>query len=294
MNNIVKKIRKWDSKLYEATFFKQDKKEISRIWNKIKNNTWILKAATTIVRDKFNERDTFLATTIVEYILKNHIKNDYKIYQLSINEDVNKYNKIYLDLVNKIYSDVNLGRIVLNGGYSFLLYTIMNDNLKLTEEQKLIAINEAMNKIVTLKHEQNTNMNRYDEHRKITIERLNKNQSHGVGNFDIRYYILKNHNFKNQIEDLLYMFYPNECNFSFVFHAWKWDIVNNYRNKNNTPKVPLDNILFITDEEIENIFSKKELKEAQSDIKFIQKIHKIRYGVNKLLKLTYNGENVIN
>ena len=41
-----------------------------------------------------------------------------------------------------------------NGGYSFLLMSLWNHNLKLTEEQKAFVVSEAMNKIGTTRWQQ--------------------------------------------------------------------------------------------------------------------------------------------
>lgn len=59
----------------------------------------------------------------------------------------------YKKLISSIYTNKDIARIVINGasngGYSFLLMSLWNHNLKLTEEQKAFAVNEAMNKIGT-------------------------------------------------------------------------------------------------------------------------------------------------
>ena len=62
------------------------------------------------------------------------------------------------NLINSIYTNTDIARIVMdgaaNGGYSFLLMSLWNYNLKLTEEQKAFAVNEAMNKIGTVRWQQ--------------------------------------------------------------------------------------------------------------------------------------------
>lgn len=163
-----------------------------------------------MVRNKCGDRDTFLATSIVECMLIDYESVDKQLYQ---------------SLVNKIYTNIELARIVLdgysNGGYSFLLYTLINNGLDLTDEQKTFAIEEAMNKIGTTKYSKQ--MSDYeqkldsegitDDLTIITPEigpigaktyktyvanmfaNMNTNQAHGIGEFDIRYYILKNYNF---------------------------------------------------------------------------------------------------
>ena len=64
--------------------------------------------------------------------------------------------EVYDKLVKSIYNNKDIARIVLdgysNGGFSFLLMSLWNPTLKLTEEQKQFAVSEAMNKIGTVKY----------------------------------------------------------------------------------------------------------------------------------------------
>lgn len=64
-------------------------------------------------------------------------------------------------MIYKIYSEKSLARVVLdgysNGGWSFLLYALMNKEQVLTSQQKRFAIREATNKVGTKKSEKEIN-----------------------------------------------------------------------------------------------------------------------------------------
>ena len=133
----------------------------------------------------------------------------------------------YNNLINSIYTNTDIARIVMdgaaNGGYSFLLMSLWNHNLKLTEEQKAFAVNEAMNKIGTARWQQseeefskklddmginddNTTFINIDgcinpigqksgaQYMNYMFSTLSTTQAHGTGEFDIRYHILRNPN----------------------------------------------------------------------------------------------------
>ena len=129
-------------------------------------------------------------------------------------------NEVYQKLVDLIYSNRQIARIVLdgysNGGYSYLLMTLWNPSLKLTEDQKAFAADEAMNKIGTTRYK--NAMNEYSkelDEKGITdgqtvytefgrsinpvgaktgnmymaslFSSLSDTKAHGTGDFDIRY-----------------------------------------------------------------------------------------------------------
>ena len=58
----------------------------------------------------------------------------------------------YNNLIKTIYTNTDIARIVINGasngGYSFLLMSLWNENIKLTKQQKSFAVKEAMNKLL--------------------------------------------------------------------------------------------------------------------------------------------------
>ena len=133
-------IEKIDNQLYMVMYGKPNSGELTKLWKEIKNNNEILKEAIKLTKNKYNE-DTLVGTVICDCILIDYSSVDKEIYK---------------ELIDTIYSNQRIARIVLdgysNGGFSFLLMTLWNHNLKLTEEQKAFAVSEAMNKIGTTKY----------------------------------------------------------------------------------------------------------------------------------------------
>ena len=130
-----------DKELYNSIYVSPRIGDYKEVWSRIKNNKEVLRGAIQITKDKFGERDIVKGLSIAEFILLNYENVDSNIYQ---------------DLINTIYSNTDIARIVLdgasNGGNSFLLMSLFNPNLKLTEEQKAFAVNEAMNKLGTTRY----------------------------------------------------------------------------------------------------------------------------------------------
>ena len=139
-------VQRVDDELYKAIFIFRDINMYEDIWGIVKRNPIFQREAVKLKRDKFDEADTVTGLAIVDTMLKN--------YQ---DADPVAYNK----LIQSIYSNVDIARTVIdgaaNGGYSFLLMSLWNPNVKLTEEQKNIAVSEAMNKIGTVRWNQNRN-----------------------------------------------------------------------------------------------------------------------------------------
>ena len=135
-------IEKLDNELYGATYGRISD-DYNEIWARIKNNPEVLREAVQVKKDKFNESDIVKGLTICDAMLI-----DYE----SVDEVA------YNNLINSIYTNNDIARIVVdgasNGGYSFLLMSLWNHNLKLTEEQKAFAVNEAMNKNGTTRWQQ--------------------------------------------------------------------------------------------------------------------------------------------
>ena len=100
------------------------------LWENIKKNKEILKHSI-----KKTQYDTVSCMAICQYILIDYENVDENIYQ---------------ELINLIYSNVDIARTVLSDskyeGYSYLMLSLFNNNLKLTEAQKKFAVREAMNK----------------------------------------------------------------------------------------------------------------------------------------------------
>ena len=239
----MKKIDVLDNELYGSVYGVPRKGNYNDIWSKISSDKEVLKEAIGITRDKFNERDTVVAPTICDSILFNH-------------EEVDK--DVYEALVKAIYSNRDIARTVIdgasNGGNSFLLMTLWNQNLKLTEEQKAFAVDEAMNKIGTVRYQ-----NKIDEYNKslkskgvsdkmtinipdtnipIGLETyymrinyltslLSTTQAHGKGEFDIRFWILRSPNWSNlEKEKLVYDFWYDEEDFKTCLIEWESAIIN--------------------------------------------------------------------
>ena len=137
----MKEFERLDTKLDLLKYLPSRYNEKQQLWKKIKEDKELLSWAVKSRRDKFDERDSVNGASICESILL-----DYK----SIDKD------IYKELVGLIYSNEQIARIVnngySNGGYSYLLMTLFNFDLRLTSEQKEFAVREAMNKIGTTKY----------------------------------------------------------------------------------------------------------------------------------------------
>jgi len=242
-------IIKIDDELYKSKYGLPKSGNYKEIWSNIKNNREILKEAIKIKKDKFNERDILNGISIAEMILI-----DYE----SIDEN------LYNELINNIYSNQNIARLVINGasngGYSFLLMSLWNDNLKLSEAQKSFAVDEAMNKIGTTRwYYQNNQFNEqltalgitdeittYINHDKMIspigkrtkMNYLNymytmtsENQAHGSGVFDIRYCILQNPNWTTEEKQKLIMeFWYEQEEYDEYLEQWEWSIINDTAN----------------------------------------------------------------
>ena len=217
-------IEELDRDLYMSWFTNKDITDKNQIWNSIKDNNEILKEAIEVERNKWDTANTLKGIVVAHFILANFDSVDREIYD---------------SLVHIIYNDVDIARIVVdgaaNGGFSFLLLTLMNPELKLTEKQKEFAINEAMNKVGTVKCEKRQeeylkklesigitdDMNgevdikgigkisigakTKQEYFNSLMISLDNTQAHGVGCFDIRYHILKNDNWSYDEKKVLVM-----------------------------------------------------------------------------------------
>ena len=167
-----------DNELYNSIYVYPRIGDYKEVWSRIRNNKEVLREAIQVTKDKFWERDIVKGLSIAELILLDYDNIDLDIYN---------------DLINTIYSNTDIARIVLNGasngGDSFLLMSLFNPNLKLTEEQKAFAVNEAMNKLGTTRYSEV----KIDNYFQRLFYIMSTKQAHGVGEFDIRYYILKNY-----------------------------------------------------------------------------------------------------
>ncbi len=238
-----------DDKLYKAIYIDRDRIEFEKLWNEIKSNTVLLREAIRKCRDKFNQYDIVKGITICEQILY-----DYKNVNL----------EIYQELINLIYSNTDVARNVINGasngGYSYLLISLFNFNLKLTEEQKRFAVSEAMNKVGTSYwdevqerfsrklddmgvNDENTvymdfggSVNPIGEksgakYMNYMLTSLGREQAHGAGEFDIRYHILRNPNWTIEEKQKLIMdFWTCNQTYDNCLEQWEWGIINDEAN----------------------------------------------------------------
>ena len=240
----MENIRKIDDKLYGAIYDICSPYSKEEVWNEIKDDKSILKEAIKVERDKFDEGDILKGIAIANCILRDYNSIDKDIYQ---------------ELVNTIYSNKDIARCVIdgysNGGNSYLLMTLWNFDLKLTEDQKAFAVDEAMNKIGTVR-----NKKMMDEYREkldmkgitddITVTMdldcsinpvgaktanmymadmftsLSNTQAHGSEPFDIRYWILRNSNWtKEEKAKLVNDFYVDDEDYEASLNEWEWSFL---------------------------------------------------------------------
>ena len=137
----MENVREMDDKLYGAVYdhCSPYKNKVEELWDEIRQDNDLLKEAIKVERDRFDQDDILKGITIARCMLIGYDKVDKDVYQ---------------DLINTIYTNRDIARCVLdgasNGGNSYLLMTLWNPTLKLTEEQKAFAVSEAMNKMGTV------------------------------------------------------------------------------------------------------------------------------------------------
>lgn len=295
----MEELKKLDDELYRVRYILKDKEKTLKLWGEIKNNTEILEYAIKVVKDKWGKRDTFDCITILDSMLI-----DYN----NINKDI--YNK----LVNIIYTNTDIARIVLdgasNGGYSFLLMTLWNENLNLTSEQKAFAVDEAMNKIGTTryykaKEEYSKKLEEHGITNDITtsleidgiknpigakakceyfnniFNSMSETQAHGVSPFDIRYYILRNHNWTQEEKQKLIMdFWVDDETYENFLDEWEWSIVNDHANYKGNPLPLFDKyeLMYETTYEmlLEFYGDETTTKRIWNEIEFCKQMHELR------------------
>ena len=239
-------VRKVDDKLYGALYDRCSpyKGKENELWKEIREDKELLREAIQVERDRFDQKDILKGITIANCMLRNFSNIDKDVYQ---------------ELVNTIYSNKDIARCVIdgysNGGNSYLLMTLWNFDLKLTEEQKAFAVDEAMNMIGTVRHKQA--MDEYEkklDDKGITDEQtvytvfggsinpvgakagnmfmanmfnsLSDTQAHGSGEFDIRYWILRNPNWTYEEKaKLINDFYANDDEYEECLDRWEWDFL---------------------------------------------------------------------
>lgn len=230
--------RKIDDKLYHARYCDKKVEIQEEIWNSIKNNKELLEWAIKPTKDKFGERDLVNGLAICEDMLVDFNNVD---------------NEVYQKLVDLIYSNRQIARIALGGysnrGYSYLLMTLWNPSLKLTDDQKAFAVEEAMN----------------------------KNDS---GVFDMRYWILRNPNWSLEEKQKLIMdFWTDDAVYDETLEQWEWSIVNDHANYKGNP-MPLlekDELYEYSYDALLKFYDDKETTDRiWEEIQFCKQMHQLR------------------
>ena len=216
-------------------------------------------------------------------------------------------------MIKNIYSNTDIARIVINGasngGYSFLLMSLWNPNLKLNDDQKAFAVNEAMNKIGTTRWKErkeifsksldamgvsddNTAFIDIDgsinpigektgtEYFNYLVSSCSDAQAHGIGVFDIRYCILKNPNWNLAEKQKLIMdFWYDYEEYDEHLEEWEWNIVNDTANYKNEilPLISKDELYEYTYDMLLNIYgNKKKADRIWEEIQFCKQMHELR------------------
>ena len=129
-------VNEYDYRLYNAIYEKEDKNEVLRIWNEIKENKEVLTSAIEVKKNKWGI-DVVTSSMICSMIL---VSKD-------VDEDI--YQKL-IDLIcsNKEIAKLHLyNRRFLNGNDTYLSTLIADYDLELTEKQKRFAEEAAKSKL---------------------------------------------------------------------------------------------------------------------------------------------------
>lgn len=286
----------YDEKLYLSKKGFSEEKE-KNIWNGIKKNKDLLNWAIKPIKDKFGENDIVNGLSICDSILKDYDNVD---------------NNIYEELVSLIYSNKQIARIVQdgysNGGNSYLLMTLWNPNLKITEEQKAFAVDEAMNKSGTVRDKEtmenygkkldekgiSDNQTVYMEfgdsvnpigaktgsmYLKSIFNSISDSQAHGSGDYDIRYWILKNPNWTLEEKQKLVMdFWADDEEYDETLEQWQWGIINDSVNYNEDTSYIDHSSLYEWDyNALLEFYKNKEKADIMwKEIEFCKQMHKLR------------------
>lgn len=286
-----------DDNLYKAKYILNNAKVVSEIWNDIKHNIQLLEWAIKLTKAKFGQRDLVNGVSICENILINYNEIDRNIYD---------------ELIKLIYSNEQIARIVLdgasNGGFSFLLMSLWNQELKLTDEQKKFAEKEAMFKIGTkFWHQQSEKFSHELDKMGITdditvsididgcnnpigqkskaqymdylFSNLSDNQAHGIGDYDIRYHILNNPNWTiEEKQKLVFDFWADEEEYDEHLEQWEWGIINDAQiNFEDSPLLEKSELSYYKYDDILDVFSNELIaKKIWKEILFCRLMHQLR------------------
>lgn len=292
-------IDKLDDVLYKSIYGRPRVGDYNEIWSRIKSNPEVLREAVQVKRDKFDEHDIVKGLTICDSMLI----------------DYNSVDEVaYNNLINSIYTNIDIARIVMNGasngGYSFLLMSLWNHNLKLTEEQKAFAVNEAMNKIGTTRWQQSEeefskkldDMGISDDnttfinigginpigqklgsqYMNYIFSALSQTQAHGTGEFDIRYHILRNPNWSlDEKQKLIMDFWRDDETYDEYLEQWEWGIINDSANFKDSHASLLEkfDLYEYTYEMLLKFYGDKETTDRiWYEIQFCKQMHQLRPG----------------
>ena len=240
--------RKIEGELYIATYggiTERSPKKRNQIWKEIKDNKELLADAIQVIRNKWNDGDTLKSLTISEAIL------------MSITTKDHAPEEIYEKLIEEVYRSKDIARITFNApwlgwqGNSFLLISLWNKEFPLTKEQKSFTVREA-------------------------LEKVNNNITHGYGEYDIRYYILRNSNWSEEEKArLLKDFYPRQEEYEEVLDAWEWGIVN--EGLGYGPVLEKAELYEYSYDQIHLNYQNQEVADnLWSEIEFCRQMHKLR------------------
>lgn len=240
--------KKIEGELYIATYGSSKERDFSKrnqIWKEIKDNKELLLDAIQVIRNRWNDGDTLKSLAISEAILT-----------FAVTED-KAPDEIYKKLAEEVFSNKDIARIALTApgfgdqGNSFLLICLWKEDFHLTEVQKQFVVSEAK-------------------------EKANNNITHGYGEYDIRYYILRNQNWTEEEKSRLIMdFYPRQEEYENMLDAWEWGIVNGcvgyglILDKSELYEYSYD--------QIHELYQNQEVADSLwSEIEFCRQMHKLR------------------
>ncbi len=233
-------IEKIDQELYIARYGLPRIGDANIIWARIKDNTEVLREAVKVRRNRRNTENIVNGLAISDAMLI-----DYRcVDQVA-----------YSELIKSIYTNKDIARLVIGGvsniGYTFLLMSLWNHSLKLTEEQKAFAVSEVNTAV------------------------------HGIGVFDIRYYILRNPNWTLEEKQKLIMdFWDNDEIYDEYLEQWEWSVVNDDENYKGQSFPPFDIYELFNewsyDMLLEYYGNKETTDRIWEEIEFCKQMHKLR------------------
>lgn len=118
------------------------------------------------------------------------------------------------------------------------------------------------------------------EHVNYVFANLSNSQTHGTGDFDIRYYILRNPNWSLEEKKKLIMdFWYDDEIYDECLEQWEWNIVNDCVNYEDNSILLFDKDQFYQisyDEVLAFYGNKKMANKVWNEIKFCKQMHELR------------------